>query len=120
MVFFVADADKDSLTSIENSLKEVFPDADVILYDTPRGILNAVLAIKPDYYITEASLGNADGITIAAQVRTLLPQINVAIVNDTNDYAVQAYRIHADSYLLKPITPDVIKRYLNTDTENQL
>ena len=58
-----------------------------------------------DLLITDISMPGMDGITLAKQVRAMLPSIHIMIVSGYAefDYARGALNVAADDYLLKPL-----------------
>ena len=57
-----------------------------------------------------------EGTTIAALARRLMPQTKIIFATAYSDYAVRAFELRADDYLLKPFDPDCIREALKRST----
>ncbi|MDO5559234.1 MAG: response regulator [Oscillospiraceae bacterium] len=109
MVFFVVDVNVEQLNKFAECLKEICPDAHIVLHCNPATAVAAAVKIKPDYYITEAELGNTDGISLARVVKEKLRRVKICIMNDSSEYGLAAWQVHSEGYLLKPITTQKIR-----------
>lgn len=64
-------------------------------------------------------LGNngIPGLKAAAMVRQVSPDTRIVFISDDRDYALDAYEIGADGYLLCPVERKKLKKYLMTEKE---
>ena len=79
--------------------------------------LEMVRALKPDVIITDIKMPFMDGLTFSKYVSEELPETKIIIISGYDDfeYAQQAIELHADRFLLKPITKtDMINALENT------
>jgi two-component system LytT family response regulator len=63
--------------------------------------IEAVDRLKPDLLLLDIQLGDGSGFDVIA--RTAYKQFKVIFITAYNEYAIQAFRINALDYLLKPI-----------------
>lgn len=70
---------------------------------------------KPDIIITDINMPGIDGLTMIGNIRKDLPNVKIIIVTgyDYFDYALKALQEHVDAFLLKPISPDIMKETIN-------
>lgn len=71
-----------------------------------REALQLAESLQPDLIITDIRMPLMDGLTMAAEVKKLMPTVQFVILSgyDEFEYARQAIEIMALRYLLKPIT----------------
>lgn len=68
------------------------------------GVLHFMERNAVDLVVIEASVKKADGMFLAKYLRKQYPDVMVIILSDTDEYAMEAFQIHAAAYLLKPYT----------------
>lgn len=56
-----------------------------------------------DIMILDINMPDMDGITLAAKVKELRPDISIIFLTGYSEYAVDAFGLHASGYLLKPV-----------------
>ena len=56
----------------------------------------------PDAVFSDIELPGADGLALARQVKAALPRAKVVFVTAHPGYAVDAFRLHADGFVVKP------------------
>jgi two-component SAPR family response regulator len=112
MIFFLVDINKKSLEILSKCIKEIFFDAIVIPHLNPDTAYENAIKVCPDWFITEVELGNRDGISLAKKVKKECPKIHCGIMNDSNEYMEDAWKIHVQAYFQKPITTDMLRNYL--------
>jgi len=54
-----------------------------------------------------------NGILLAKKLKTVNPQVNVIFVTAYNEYALDAYKLHASGYVTKPVNAEKIKEELD-------
>lgn len=65
-----------------------------------------------DLLFVDIDLGDMEGTTIAALARRLMPDAKIIFVTAFSDYAVRAFDLHANDYILKPVDPKRFKEAL--------
>lgn len=88
------------------SLLRTLPDADVIgLCDNGSDAIDMIDALSPDLLFLDVQMPELDGFGVLAAIRpTNLPA--VIFVTAHSQYAIRAFEVHAQDYLLKPFDPD--------------
>ena len=79
--------------------------------------LEMVRTLKPDIVITDIKMPFMDGLTFSKYISEELPETKIIIISGYDDfeYARQAVELHADRFLLKPVTKaDMISALENT------
>ena len=68
--------------------------------------LPLILKSKPDLLITDIKMPFMDGLELAKVVRRTMPWLRIVFLSghDEFEYAQKAVSLHADAYLLKPVS----------------
>ena len=61
---------------------------------------------KPDLALLDIDMPDINGIALAAKLKSLQPDIAIIFVTGYAEYAVKAFEVHVQGYLLKPINAE--------------
>lgn len=50
----------------------------------------------------------SNGVELAKQLKDILPKVNIIFVTGYNGYVMEAMKIHASGYILKPATEESV------------
>ncbi|MDC7242367.1 MAG: response regulator [Spirochaetales bacterium] len=80
-------------------------DYDVLTAENGRAGIETALKERPDIVLTDLKMPEADGLAVLAAVNEMDPEVPVIVISGANrmDDAVQALRLGAWDYLIKPI-----------------
>ncbi|MCD7818691.1 MAG: response regulator [Lachnospiraceae bacterium] len=111
MRIIVVDNEDYQLETMAEYLKDAFPSAKVWTFQKP---IQALESLKEnggaDLALLETSLeGNMNGIELAIQCRRVCPKIRILFCTSHREYALDAFKIHANGYLCKPVTEEDLK-----------
>jgi DNA-binding NarL/FixJ family response regulator len=71
-------------------------------------------AAPPDFMLLDFNMPGKDGLALAAEVRRLHPQINVAVVSANRQIEViERARAAGAAFLPKPLTEEALKEFLH-------
>lgn len=56
---------------------------------------------------------NLDGLALAVELKKLVPDARIVFVTGYDEYAVEAYRMHASGYVMKPVDAQRIREELD-------
>ncbi len=112
MLFIAVDDEAYMLDEIAEALHSVRPKDEILTFSSPITALEAVREQMVDAAFLDIQMGGMTGIDLAIQMKRLQPDIHIIFVTGYQEYAVQAYQIHATGYLLKPISEGDIAREL--------
>ncbi|GAA4714008.1 response regulator [Brevibacillus fulvus] len=79
-------------------------------YTKPSEALAAASALRPHVAFLDIEMPGMNGLELAEKLTELHPGMEVVMVTAFNEYAVQAFRVNAIDYLLKPVSPDEMIR----------
>lgn len=89
-------------------LRRRYPDADIHSADDGRTGLECFTMHSPDVVVTDIAMPGMDGISMAAEMKAIDPQVAIIAVTaftDTTDL-IKAIEIGIDHYLVKPLKLD--------------
>ena len=112
----VIDDEKYSRVALVRQIENFLPHAEI--FEAGSGAQAVELLEKHtfDILFLDIHLGDMEGTTIAALARRLMPQAKIIFATAYSDYAVRAFELRADDYLLKPFDPDRIREALKRCT----
>jgi DNA-binding NtrC family response regulator len=100
--------------SARESLVELFKDEGYDVHEAPNGnaAISMIDELDLDLVLTDLMMPGADGIAVMKHVRDVSPQTLVMIMSAhaTVETAIQAIRLGAQDYLLKPLIFDEVLR----------
>jgi two-component system LytT family response regulator len=96
------------------------PDIEIVGMSTSgREAVEAINQLAPDLVFLDVQMPELDGFGVLAQInRSRMPVIVFVTAND--DFALQAFDVHALDYLVKPCTPDRFQTALQRAREQIL
>lgn len=74
--------------------------------------LNYIFENEVDVAFFDIRMRGMDGITLAKKAKVLRPSINVIFLTAYPEYSLEAMKIHASGYLLKPANEEDVRREL--------
>lgn len=114
MRILLVDDEELQLLRLESEVKKVLPDATGIFsYRNPSEALKDFKNKKIDIAFLDIEMPGINGINLAKELKKINPLINIVFVTAYNDYAVEAYKLHASGYLTKPVQAEKIKEEID-------
>ena len=111
----IAVIDDEKLTREEliRLIREDFPQAEV--YEAGSGVQAMQLLEKKtfDFLFIDVRLGDMEGTTVASLARRLMPEAKIIFAAAYSEYAVTAFELQANDYILKPYDPARIRQILS-------
>lgn len=112
MKIAVIDDEKYSRSELIHQIRSVVSDAEI--KEASNGVMAADMLGKEtfDILFIDVHLGDMEGTTLAALARRLMPQAQIIFATAFSEYAVQAFELGVDNYILKPFDPSRVKEVL--------
>lgn len=114
MRILLVDDEKLQLLRLTEAVKKALPADNVFLSYT-----NPVLAWEEnkdtpvDIAFLDIDMPVINGILLAKKLKIVNPQVNVIFVTAYNEYALDAYKLHASGYVTKPVNLEKIREELD-------
>lgn len=114
----VIDDEKYSRIELIHQIKTHLPDAEIVEAASGAQAMQLLEKSQFDILFIDVRLGDMQGTTVAALARRLMPAAKIIFATAYSEYAVTAFELEADNYLLKPFAPDRIEQVLIQCTKN--
>lgn len=110
MVVLLVDDENLQLLRLESEVKKVFSeDTKILSYQNALKALEENKNNKIDIAFLDIDMPGLNGVDLAKQLKKKNPKINIIFVTAYDNYAFEAYKIHASGYLHKPVSAAKIK-----------
>lgn len=81
-------------------------------YTDPLEMFDDASRLMPDLVFLDIEMPEMNGLQMAARLRELRDDLEIIFVTAYRQYALDAFRVNAIDYLLKPVEPDMLHRTL--------
>ena len=105
MKVIIIEDEKKAASLLESMLLDIDPDIEIAdkCYDLPSGI-KSIRKYQPDLVFLDVNMPGLDGMGVVRQLRLKGVELpHVIFVTAYDQYAVEAFRLEALDYLLKPV-----------------
>ena len=109
MKVLLVDDESLQLVRLENACKKVLPDAEFSSYTNPVKALQENDKTLFDIAFLDIEMPGINGIQLAKHLKKINPLIKIVFVTAYNEYALQAFKIHAHGYITKPVSEAKVK-----------
>jgi len=114
----VIDDEKYSRVELIHQIRQHLPDAEIT--EAKNGV-QAISLLEHqtfDILFIDIHLGDLEGTTVAALARKLMPDAKIIFATAYSEYAIKAFELRVDNYILKPFDPARIAQVIEQCTEN--
>lgn len=115
MLIFALDDEPKMLTLLHMAIAEAAPEAEIMDFTYDEQLYEAITerGKKPDAVFLDIEMPGRNGLEVAVKVKELVPDAGIIFVTGYSHYALYAFRIHANGYILKPADPQKIRTELD-------
>lgn len=108
----VIDDEKYSRVELIHQIRQELPQAEIM--EAANGVQAMALLEKTtfDILFIDIHLGDMEGTTVASLARRLMPAAKIIFATAYSEYAVTAFELGVDNYILKPFDPARIRQVL--------
>ena len=105
----IVDDEEKAIEMLEYHLTEYFPDYNVVAkFQDIETAVGGILKIKPDVLFLDINMPSGSGIELLSRIRHL--NILTVFLTAHSEYAIEAIKLDAFDYLLKPINISELNR----------
>ena len=112
----VIDDEKYSRVALVRQIESFLPHAEIAEAGSGAQAVELLEKHSFDVLFIDIHLGDMEGTVIASLAQRLMPQAKIIFATAFSEYAVRAFELRADDYLLKPFNPDRIREALKRCT----
>lgn len=110
MKVLLVDDEKLQLIRLENECKKALPEDTVYLtYTDPVKAYEENIKNTIDIAFLDIEMSPLTGIQLAKKLKSSNPQIRIVFVTAYDNYALDAYHVHASGYITKPVSKNKIE-----------
>lgn len=113
MNIIAVDDEKLALETLVRSIISASPEAEVHSFREPDDVVQFVTSNECDVAFLDIKMRLITGIELAKKLKEINPKLNIVFVTGFSDYTMEAFKLYASDYILKPATPDQIKLALD-------
>lgn len=126
MKILLVDDEKLQLVRLEKEVKKVLNNSEIISYTNPFDALKDK-DVQYDIAFLDIEMPGINGIQLAKKLKNINKKINIIFVTAYDNYALDAYKIHASGYITKPVNEkkileeiDVLRNPIELKNDNKL
>lgn len=109
----VIDDEKYSRVELIHQIRQHLPQAEVAEAGNGAQAMALLEGQSFDILFIDIHLGDMEGTTVAALARRLMPEAKIIFATAYSEYAVKAFELRVDNYILKPFDPRRIRQVLD-------
>ncbi|MBQ1267091.1 MAG: response regulator [Proteobacteria bacterium] len=113
MKIIAVDDEKIALQGLLSSINSAAPTARVYGFRYASEAIAHMENDPCDIAFLDIEMKGVDGITTAQKLKEINPDVNIIFATGFGSYRGTAFDLHASGYLIKPITPEGVKRELD-------
>lgn len=105
MWIYAIDDEPKLLRMLCEAIAEAEPGAEIFGFSCAPDVLRALSAPdkRPNVVFSDIELPGMSGVTLAEKISAAAPQARIVFVTGYDHYALEAFRLHAQGYLMKPV-----------------
>ena len=112
MRIIAVDDEKIALESLASAIKAIVTDDEVISFRYAEDALEYAKENICDIAFLDIEMVGMSGVELAEELKKYNSEINIVFCTGYGNYRDAAFGLHASGYLMKPITPEKVKREL--------
>ena len=113
MKIIAVDDEKLALDTLVDSIEKAVPDASITGFRKPEDALTYVRENDCEIAFLDIKMRGMTGLELAKRLKDIRGDINIIFVTGYSEYSLDAFRLYASDYLLKPATPDAVRQAMD-------
>ncbi len=101
-----------ALKNLELKLGECVPDAECRFFQNDKDLLQSLSEEKADIAFLDIRIGSCSGLVLAKSIREICSSCAIIFLTGHAEYAVDAFKLKANGYLLKPFSIEDLRQEL--------
>ena len=112
MRIIAVDDEKIALEALSSAIKAIVTEDEVVSFRYPEDALEYAKENFCDIAFLDVEMVGMNGVELAVELKKYNSEINIVFCTGYGNYRDAAFELHASGYLMKPITPEKVKREL--------
>ena len=115
MLIYLTDDEPLSLETLRRTVSDAAPLAELRCFSSAADVLMMIdkLHDQPDICFLDIEMPGMTGLELAVRIKERVPECGIIFVTGYTEYALDAYQIHANGYVVKPVTTRRIREELD-------
>lgn len=113
MTILAIDDEKIALEGLVSSIEKAEPSAEVYSFRKPGEALEFCKKTPCEVALLDIQMRGMSGVELAKEIKLINPDINIIFATAYTDYRGEAFELHASGYLIKPITPEKVRKEID-------
>lgn len=113
MTVICVDDEEIILEQISKILDDMPEIKKVTAFNEPEDALQYLKDTAVDIAFLDINMRGINGLNLAKTVKSISPDTDIIFITGYSDYAVDAWKMHANGYLMKPVSADDIREELS-------
>ena len=112
MIIIAVDDEKLALDVLVDTINEVVPSAKIFGFRQPLEAISFAENESCDIAFLDIKMRGMTGLELAKRLKDINGKINIIFVTGYSEYSLDAFRLYASDYLLKPVDEEHVKKAL--------
>ena len=110
MLIYAIDDEKIALSELVEAVRLAVPEGEIKQFTNANDALAKIKVDgeSPDIVFSDIRMPGMNGLELAVKIKKNAPDAKIIFVTGYSEYAVDAFKVHANGYLLKPVLPQHI------------
>jgi len=115
MLIYAIDDEPKMLRMLHDAIAEAAPNARILDFTGAPAAIEAAGqdALRPDAVFSDIELPGMSGLALAVRIKEAAPQARIVFVTGYEQYALEAFRLHVNGYILKPVEAAAVREELS-------
>lgn len=115
MMILAIDDEPKALRLLHDAIAAVEPNAEIVDYSDGEDALRAIREqhMTPDVVFSDIELPEMSGLAFAVELKKLAPETKIVFVTGFPKYAADAFMLHVNGYIVKPVYADRVREELD-------
>lgn len=113
MKIAVIDDERPSRNELTHQILNIWQDAQIEEADSGASALELLSKTSFDLLFIDINLNDMEGTTLAVAAKKMMPEAQIVFATAYSQYAVKAFELGVDNYILKPFDPERLKHVLD-------
>ena len=113
MIIYAIDDEIIALSGLVDSIREAASHAEIYSFRFPEDALCEMSKNSCDIAFVDVEMSDINGISLSEKFKEINPEVNIIFATGYKDYYGEAFELRASGYIVKPVTPEKIKKELD-------
>lgn len=113
MKILVVDDERLALENIISLIRRVLPEAEIYGFMKSAEALEWLRENHAEIAFLDIEMVGMNGLTLAEKCKNICPSINIIFVTGYVQYTMEAFKVHASGYLIKPVRDSDLRQELD-------